>query len=310
LKGAIASMKSLGRMLIILLMLLSIPLHAGADAIPLKTGTESVPLKANAESIPRQADVGNWNKYLQLTNRFYRLDVQNFNNISCRIEVSQIENQIKPTLELVSKSMQDKVEIKENLADFSLTYSKNGGVSIFYPSLDVKIISEEGMADPVKAKKGLEMMKDGFKQAIDGTATVLKELFEEYETPKISKYKIKEIKEYEKTYVVKYEHDNSNYIETCSNNQCKVKQTNSFGIEGSSVNNYKNIAENKLLLTDAHVTMNSNTVGNMEINMTANYEKVKDVIFPAHYEVHVKQSSQAANLEATLDIYLKNCTLQ
>jgi hypothetical protein len=44
--------------------------------------------------------------------------------------------------------------------------------------------------------------------------------------------------------------------------------------------------------------------------MTANYEKVKDVIFPAHYEVHVKQSSQAANLEATLDIYLKNCTLQ
>ena len=92
--------------------------------------------------------MGNWNKYLQLTNRFYRLDVQNFNNISCRIEVSQIENQIKPTLELVSKSMQDKVEIKENLADFSLTYSKNGGVSIFYPSLDVKIISEEGMADP------------------------------------------------------------------------------------------------------------------------------------------------------------------
>jgi len=303
-------MRYSGRLFIVLLMSLFIPLYANAESIPQKTGTDTVPQKADTASIPLKSDADNWNKYLQLANRFYRLDEQNFNSISCKIEVSQIENQIKPAIELVSKSAQGKIEIKENLADFSLTYSKNGGVSIFYPSLDVKIISEEEMADPVKVKKGLEMMKDGFKQEIDGTATTLKELFEEYESPKKSKYKIKEVKEYEKTYMAKYEYENSNYIETCSNNQCKVKQTNSFGIEGSSVNNYKNIADNKLLLTDAHVTMTSNTMGNMEMNVKVDYEKVKDVVFPTQYEVHVKQSSQASNLEGTVVIYLKNCTLQ
>ncbi len=259
--------------------------------------------------LPLQANADDWNKYLNITDRFYNLDKQEFNNISCTIEVPVTKNQVKQ-LHAQFEPVKDKLEIKENLANFSLTYSKNEGLTISYPSFDIKIISKEGMADPAKVEKRIETVKSGFKQQIEGAVMQLQGLFEGFETPKKSQYKITEIKDDKATYTVKYEKDSSNFTETYSHNQRKVMQIAKNGDEKiSSVENYKNIANNKLLLTDAQATIN-NTMGNIEMNMTISYEKVKDVLFPTRIESRFKQSIQTIKQEGQIDIYLKNCTLR
>ena len=257
--------------------------------------------------LPLQANADDWNEYLKAVDKFYSLDKQEFNNISCKIEVPVTKNQIRQ-LHAQFEPMKDKIQINENLTDFSLTYSKNKGLNINYPSFDIKIISEEGMADPAKIKKGIEMIKAGFKQQIDGAVMQLQGLFEGFETPKQSQYKMKEIKDDKATYTAKYEKDSSNFTESYSHNQREVKQISKNGDEVSSVENYKNIANNKLLLTDAQATIN-NAMGNIEMNMTISYEKVKDVLFPTHIESRFKQSIQTIKQEGQIDIYLKNCTL-
>jgi hypothetical protein len=259
-------------------------------------------------AFPLQAFSNDWSKYLNATDRFYNLDKQEFNNISCNIEVPVTTNLVKQLREQF-EPMKDKIEIKENLADFRLTYIKNSGLNISYPSFDIRIISEEGMADPAKVKKGIEQVKAGFKQQIEGYAMQLQGLLEGFDAPKKSKYKIKEIKDGETSYTAVYEKDGSNITETYSHNRRKVKQISKSGDEISSTENYKNIANNKLLLTDAQANI-KNAMGIMEMNVTISYEKIKDVIFPTHIDGRFRQSMQTIKQEGQFDIYLKNCTLR
>ncbi len=257
--------------------------------------------------LPLQANADNWNEYLKAVDRFYILDNQEFNKISCNIEVPLTKNQIKQ-LHAQFEPIKDKIQIKENLADFNLTYSKNKGLDIKHPSFDIKILSEEGIADPAKLKKGIEMVKAGFNQQIEGAVMQLQGLFEGFETPKKSQYKIKEIKADKATYTAIYEKDDSNITEIYSHNQREVRQISKNGDEVSSVENYKNITDNKLLLADAQATIN-NSMGNIDMNMTISYEKLKDVLFPTHIESRFKQSMQSIKQEGQIDIYLKNCSL-
>jgi len=205
--------------------------------------------------------------------------------------------------------MKDNIELKENLKDFSLTYSKNGELNINYPSLDIKIISEKSIADPTKVKEGIEMVNAGFKQQIKGAGMQLQGFFEAFTTPKKGILKIKKIKEDKATYTLEYEKENGAFSETYYKNQRKVKQKSKNGDEISSIENYKKIANNKLLLTDAQVVM-KNAMANIEMNVTISYEKVEDILFPSHMESQFKQTMQNIKQEGKIDIYLKNCILR
>jgi len=259
-------------------------------------------------SFPLFANADEWNNYLKFKNRFYNLDKQEFNSISCTIEVPLINDLIKQ-LHVQFDSKKDKFEIKENVADFKLVYSKKEGLTIDSPKLEIKIISEKGMVDPDRVKKGIEMVKTGFKQAIEGTTMTLQGFFEEIKTPKKGQFKIKEIHYKKAAYTAKYETDNSNITEIYSNNQRKLTQIFKNGREVTSVEDYKNIADNKLLLTGIQGSIKS-TVSTMETNMTISYENIKGVLFPGHLEGHYKQSMQTMKQEGQIDIFLKNCTLR
>lgn len=258
--------------------------------------------------VPTFATADDWDKYMLSMDRFYNLDKQDFKSISCNIEVPLTKNQVKQ-LHTQFDPIKDKIELKENLADFSVTYTKNSGLNFNRPSLDIKIISEKGMSDSATVKKGVELVNAAFKQQVEGAIMQLQGLFDEFETPKKSQHKIKEIKSDKTTYTAIYDKDGSNFTEIYSNNQRKIKQISKNGDEISSTENYKNIAANKLLLTDAQANI-KNAMGNIEMNMTISYEKIKDVLFPAHIDVRFKQSVQTIKQEGQVDIYLKDCILQ
>lgn len=257
---------------------------------------------------PLQANADDWDKYLQIMNRFYYLDQQEFKRISCNIEVPIINN-ILSQIHTQFNQMRDKIDIKENIASFSLTYSNKKGLNINYPSLNVRIISEKGIADLSKAKKGIEMVNAGFKQQIEGVGEQLKGIFEGFETPKKDRYKIKEVKYDNGVCTVKYEKDSSNFTEIYSENQRKVTQIDSNGGKISSIENYDKSPNGKLMLTNAHVNMDL-PMTKIEMDVSLSYEKVKDVFFPTRVVSHINQFVQTIKQEGQIDIYLKNCTLE
>ncbi len=259
--------------------------------------------------LPASAIADDWDKYVLSMDRFYNLDKQNFKSITCDIEVPMTKNQVKQ-LHAQFDQMKDKVQLKENLVDFRLTYTKESGLTFNQPALNIKIISEKGMSDPAKVKKGIELIETGFKHQIDGTVMQLQGLFDGLDAPKKSKYKIKEIKNDGRSYTAEYEKEGSNITETFSHNQRKVKQISKNGDEISSTENYKNINDNnKLLLTDAQADIN-NAMGSMEMSVTISYENLKGILFPTHTSGYFKQSIQALKQEGQFDIYLKNCTVR
>lgn len=241
--------------------------------------------------------------------RFYNLDKQEFKTVSCNIEVPLTINQVKQTKAQL-EPMKDNIELRENLKDFSLTYSKNGKLNINYPSIDIMIISEKGMTDPIMVKKGIEIAKNGFKMQMEGAGMQLQGFFEAFTTPKKGILKIKKIKDDKTTYTLEYEKENDTFNEIYLKNQRKVKQKSKNGDEISSVENYKNIANNKLLITDAQVITKNASMGNIEMNVTFSYENVKNVIFPSRMEIQFKQTVQNIKQEGQFDIYLKNCILR
>lgn len=258
--------------------------------------------------MPTFATADDWDEYMLSRDRFYSLDKQDFKSISCNIEMPVTQNQVKQ-LHDQFESMKDKIELKENLADFSVIYSKESGLSFKHPSLDIKIISEKGMSDPAKVKNGLELIRSGFKQQIDGTVMQLQGLFDGFDTPKKNKYKIREIKNDGLSYKAVYEKDGSNITETFSHNQRKLNEISKNGEKISVTENYKTISDNKLLLTDVQAEIKS-AMANIEMSVTISYEKIKGILFPTHTGGYFKQSAQTIKQEGQFDIYLKNCVVR
>ena len=154
-----------------------------------------------------------WKKYLDLKNKYYYIDKQQFGEISCVIDVplmnkliEQIKNQIA--------HLKDKVEIRENLSSFSLTYSPTLGLTFSDPEFDVIVINTEGLADPERVRQGIDMMKNGFNMQVAGVKDILTGLFDDYYHPKKENYKDLTVTKNKDGYFVKYVSGSSN-IQWC-----------------------------------------------------------------------------------------------
>jgi hypothetical protein len=261
-------------------------------------------------SVPVQAHANDWDTYLEIVNNYYTLNQQDFESVSCHIDVPLINNllgQMRSQLKQIGANM----AITDDLASFSFTYSKQKGLVIHQPSLDVRIISEKGIKDRAKVKKGIDMFKTGFGQTIEGVAQQLEGFFEGfgYEVPRGKDYRIEEIRNDNGIYTVKYEKDHSSFTEIYSGNQRKVTQIGADGAKISSVENYDKTADDKLVLTGAHIVMDQPQL-KMEADMTVSYQRVKNLTFPAHIMTRAKQSIQTIKTEGQFDIYLENCTMR
>jgi hypothetical protein len=257
---------------------------------------------------PLQANAADCDEYSRLLNNFYRLDQQDFKSISCNIDSPTLTNSLSQ-LRIQLSPLRDKVDIKENLATFSLTYARSGGLKINKPAVDVRIISEEGMPDPATAQRGIEMINNGFREQIEGISMQIEGIFEGFEPLNLSDCKIEEMTEDNGVYTVKYEKGNSRFTEIYSENQRRVKQVIINDGEISTLENYEKFTNGKLALTNSHVAIDQD-MGKMEMDVALSYENVKGVLFPSRIHSHVKQSVQTFLQEAQTDIHLRNCALE
>jgi hypothetical protein len=260
--------------------------------------------------VPLQAHADDWDNYLDIVNSYYTLNQQDFKSISCRIEVPIINNSLRH-LRSQLRQLEGKIAITDDLESFNLTYGKQKGLAIHYPSLDVRIISEKGIKDRANVEKGIGMVKAGFNLSVEGVAQQLEGFFEGfgYQVPKKGDYRIREIKNDKGIRTVRYEKEEGNFTEIYSGNQRKVTRIGANGEKSSSVENYKKSSDGKLVLTDAHYVADQ-PQAKMEGDVAISYKRIDNLNFPVHIATRIKQSMQTIETEGQVDIYLENCTVR
>jgi hypothetical protein len=273
-------------------------------------GHQNINMRENESPSPEYSvnmDGDDWNEFLKLKERYYYLDKQHFNKISCAIEVPLMANlieQIKRQLGPLEKN----IEIKENIKSFALTYNPKSGLNFSDPELDIILKSKEGINDPVKVEEGIGMMKNGFKMQIDGVKNIIKGLFDDYSYPKQEDYKDLVVTKKSETYIVKYFRGKNKYTETYSGNIIDVSQ------EGVTVNikskqNYVTTKDDKLIIEKGSASTNLPT-GNMKMIFSIEYQDVEDIVFPKNIKVIFEQTMQSISQKGAFDIVLKNCQIK
>ena len=248
-----------------------------------------------------------WEKFKQLKDQYYYLDKQQFNEISCVVEVPLMANlieQIKKQLGPLEK----KVEIKENLSGFVLTYSRKSGLSFSDPEFDIILNSKEGLVDPEKVENGIGIMKNGFKMQVDGIKNIIKGLFDDYSYPKQETYKDLVVTKNKKAYIVKYSRQNNKITETYSGNTIDASQEG-VNVNINSSQNYVKTINEKLILEKGRASINQPT-GNMKMDVSIEYQDIGNIVFPKNIKAIFEQTIQSISQKGTFDIILRNCLIK
>lgn len=254
------------------------------------------------------ASADNWEKYTKITDKYYRLDHEQFDIVSCNIDVPVISNglaQLRTQLDQVKNN----VIIEEDLNNFTIIYQKVGGLIVNRPTLNVKIISEEGLKDPNKVKQGIEMINSGFKAQVDGVGEQLQGIFEGFETPKKENYNFSKIFENNGVYVINYKKDGSNFVETHRDKQVAIEQDSKNGGKLSAIENYNKMHNKKLVFTDGSVSVNQPML-TADMNLAVSYQSLRNFLFPSTIKVKFNQTIQTIKQEGSYDIYINKCTVR
>ena len=247
-----------------------------------------------------------WEKFKQLKDQYYYLDKQQFNEISCVVEVPLMANLIEQIKKQFG-SLEKQIEIKENLSGFVLTYNRKTGLSFSDPEFDIILKSKEGIPDPEKAEDGIGMMKTGFKKHVTGVKNILKGLFDDYSYPKQENYKDLIVTKNNDAFIAKYFRQNSKFTEAYSGNTIDVsKEANSFAIR--STQNYVTTLNKKLIIGNGSASINQPT-GNMKMDLSIEYQQIGNIVFPKKIKAIFEQTIQSISQKGTFDILLKNCQI-
>jgi hypothetical protein len=252
------------------------------------------------------AIAGQWEDYSRFMDRFYFLDKQNFDNVSCRVVLSTLDEMLS-NIKTQLKPMEDKIKIIEDISDFKLNFNRTHGLSFNLPSFDARIISEAGIRDRDRVERGIRYMKNGFQMQIDGVTQMIRGLFEAYLSPKESDYNIKEVTISGDEAKMVYEKEGSEVTDIYSKNEC-----NSTVImpSGKTQSNIKfTIVGDKLIMHNASIQL-SQTSMSTSTNFSINYKEVKSIIFPTKIISKTKVVMQNVVQEGQFEINLVDCTVE
>ena len=247
-----------------------------------------------------------WKEFLNLREKYYCIDTQKFEKLSCSIEVPLINNLIKQ-MKLQLEPMKNNIEIKENLSEFKLFYTKNSGLTFTDPTIEIIVLNEKGIADMEKFKKGVSQIKTGFNQQINGVKSVIKSIIDDYKYPEKEKFKDLVINNLGDSVIVKYRRENYLFAETYYGQIIKGIQTgNSSTIK--YMQKYIRNVDNKLIM-EYGTALNQTPIGTVNMNVFVEYQVVSGITFPKHIKSEFEQIIQTISHKGLFDIYLKDLTI-
>jgi hypothetical protein len=252
------------------------------------------------------AIAGQWEDYSRFMDRFYFLDKQNFDKVSCRVVVSTIDEMLS-NIRTQLKPFEDKIQIIEDISEFKLNFNRTRGLSFNLPSFDARIISEDGIRDREQVERGMKYMKNGFQMQIDGVTQMIRGLFEAYLTPKESDYDLKEVTISGDEAKMIYEKEGNQFTDIYLKDNCNSTAIMPSG-KSQSYMRFAIVGE-KLLMDNVSIQLNQAGMSS-NTDLVIDYKQIKGVIFPT--KINSKSKLIMGNMaqEGQFEINLKDCTVE
>lgn len=237
--------------------------------------------------------------FLEFMQQFYKLDDQQFNQITCQVEVPEFA-----ALRAQMKSHEKRILVKENFDEFRLTYTRGKGLTFNLPSFEVFLISEEGINDRNKVETGMQMMRDGAKQTVQGVVQTLEGLFEAYQQEEKNKISNVEIVKNENETLIRYEKKGAKVTRICTDRNCKTSAVQPL-LQFDSDDHY-DMVDNKLIIKSSRSTIKNN-LSTINTQVSIEYQKVNSVLFPSNVTANSEIVLPNMKQEGRSSILLKDC---
>lgn len=263
--------------------------------------------KNNVGPEKRTLETDSFDDYVKfIKQRFYLLDQQNFKKISCQIEVPLIADLVaKVKQQFVAANIP--VKLKENLSDFSLSYTKGVGLRFNKPTFDVEVLSLGAIKNKESFEKGLEQTKAGFAQQIDGVVNILEAVFSDWEIPDRAKETVKSFSEEGGAAKVSLETEGhaEEIVYEGKARTVKFSGTMTGGTDDQLLDD-----GGFLLLDNSRGHMEQGVGLTMDVLLTIKYQKVQNIVFPSEITQRSTMGMNGVKHESQFGISLKNCSVE
>jgi hypothetical protein len=253
-------------------------------------------------STPVYADP--WQDYMAFLDKFYFLDNQNFETITCRVYAPSLDTSLSQL-----KALEKNVLIKENIRDFRAVYNKKDGLKLNVPEFDIKFKSDEGVKDRSKLESGISMVQAGMDKQISGLTRMITEVMEEYRLPRKDKIKDLSFKKEKDQVVVMYKTDDIESRDTYTGQTRKSVQK-SPGASAEAEEKFTGI-QDKLILesADSRFAYDKTNIKGI-LSLKVSYQTINKVVFPEKIQSSVSAEMPNLNQQAVVEVYFKDCKLE
>ena len=248
-----------------------------------------------------------WDAFVKLKEQYYYLDRQPLKEITCRIDVPLISDLVERIKQQLAP-LQDKIEIRENLSPFALTYTPSDGLRFTDPEFEVIVKNSSDVADPEKLKNGIATMQSGFNQQIEGVKEILRGIFDDYASPTQKRYQNLSLARTEEGVVISYEFKGYQVTETYRDHTIRTLQTGP-NAKITATQTYGDTSGGKLLVQQGSATIEQ-PMGTVQTDFTIDYQTVNQVMFPKTITNHTEFTVNGVLQKGTVDIFLKDCQAQ
>jgi len=254
----------------------------------------------------RSSRESDWNRFLEIQDQYYYLDRQQFNEISCAVDVPliteliiQIRNQFAP--------LQGQIEVRDNLSSFTLYYSPRHGLRFTEPELEIIIRSNENIRDPNLLKQGIAKVKNGFKMTVDGVKDQLIGIFDSYSYPKREAHENLSVTNNNDHIIVQYFSNGTSITEKYYGDiiESSVKGNN---LQMSTQEQYTKTSNNKFILGRVNMAISQPSVS-INSDFSIEYQYVGSVLFPKRITSVSEHVFQSISQKANIEINLWNCQI-
>lgn len=286
-------------------LLASCALLAGCEPAKPLVSLTAAPPPADAETLKKQADFTKTEAF------YYDITQQNFQEITCNIDVSIADNLVQQMRTYLERMSDDKATLSDTLASYRLTYKKAGGLHIDDPTLDLTMKPGTKPVDPAKVELGKNKLQEGFKALIAGSDASIGLImhFEEPSTP--SDYDIIYVNLTPDGYEMSFKSKKSGIQETSSlaGTTYDGKYFSPDGSQSTRIAHSRKLEDGKLLLTDVS-DAGSGVMGKSSAVTAVTYQTIGAIYFPAKVEIQASVDSIQTHQSVTTDFTFSDCAIK
>ncbi len=254
--------------------------------------------------VPVSSAITPWEDYVKLKKNYYLFDDQKVERVTCHIEVSTLDpkKMIEPL-----KPIEKNIKIKENISDFSVTYSRNNGITFTVPHFEVFIVSPDTAEDLKQLEATVKNFNQNADGAIQGLVQAIDGILDEFMLPKKESISDLEISHNGIETTVKYKRRGASGVDVYSGNQTK-SHASMPGLDLDATDEFESI-NGKLILSESSTQMRQGET-NMDGRLIVQHTDFGKIIFPTLFKQKMHISNPNFNVDMDFAIILDKCTIE